>query len=154
MDARCQIRHADVDDLAALCAIERAAFRDAWSRAQLAACLADPALFLVAHREGTILGYVILHVVADEAELLNLAVDPVARGQGVGRALIRAGVTAAGARGARAVYLEVRESNAVARHLYATEGFEVVGRRAGYYRTPAEDAVVLRAAILAGEGDA
>jgi len=154
MAARYQIRPADVRDLPAVHAIEATAFRDPWSPDQLAACLADDTLFLVAYRARAILGYVILHVAADEAEVLNLAVDPAARGRGVGRALIRAGVSAAGARGARAVYLEVRESNAVARHLYAGEGFAVVGRRAGYYRTPAEDAVVLRAAILAGAGDA
>jgi ribosomal-protein-alanine N-acetyltransferase len=56
--------------------------------------------------------------------------------------------------GARAVYLEVRESNLAARRLYAAEGFVPVGRRPRYYRRPTEDAIVLRAVILAAEGDA
>lgn len=154
MAARCQIRAADTRDLAAVHAIERAAFRDPWSLRQLAACLSADTLFLVAHRAAQVLGYVIVRIAADEGELLNVAVVPAARRQGIGRALIRAALAAAGARGARTVYLEVRESNLGARQLYAGEGFEMIGRRRGYYRTPGEDAVVLRAAIVAGGGDA
>ncbi|HXF95509.1 MAG TPA: GNAT family N-acetyltransferase, partial [Gemmatimonadales bacterium] len=56
--------------------------------------------------------------------------------------------------GASAVYLEVRESNTVARRLYRRLGFEEVGRRARYYRRPEEDAVVLRAALVVARGDA
>jgi len=47
-------------------------------------------------------------------------------------------------RGARQIYLEVRESNAPARRLYAAHGFREVGRRKEYYRRPVEDAIVLR----------
>jgi len=54
----------------------------------------------------------------------------------------------------RHVYLEVRESNAGARHLYQSLGFGEVTRRARYYRRPVEDAVVLRATILAERGSA
>jgi ribosomal-protein-alanine N-acetyltransferase len=52
------------------------------------------------------------------------------------------------------VYLEVRESNTAARRLYEGLGFEAVGRRADYYRRPAEAALILRAAILAARRDA
>jgi ribosomal-protein-alanine N-acetyltransferase len=47
-------------------------------------------------------------------------------------------------RGALNMYLEVRESNDAARRLYASRGFLEIGRRRGYYRRPAEDAIVLR----------
>lgn len=135
-------------------AIERVAFRDPWSLGQLAACLGEGGVFLVAELGGRFAGYVIAQRAADEAEILNLAVDPVARRHGVGRALVREALTALAARGARTVYLEVRESNAAARRLYEAAGFTVSGRRRGYYRTPPEDAIVLRTAILADGGNA
>ena len=135
-------------------AIERAAFQDPWSAAQLTACLSADDVFLVAERAGAIVGYAIAQVAADEAEIVNVAVAPTARGRGIGRALVRSAVAAAASCGARAVYLEVRESNAVARRLYEAEGFAVAGRRRGYYRTPTEDAILLRAAIVADEPDA
>ena len=81
---------------------------------------------------------------ADEGEILNLAVAPPGRRRGLGRALVRGVLDALTSRGARAIYLEVRESNAPARALYAAHGFREVGRRKQYYRRPVEDAIVLR----------
>jgi ribosomal-protein-alanine N-acetyltransferase len=135
-------------------ALERAAFSDPWGAAQLGDCLADGFEFLVAERGGAVVGYVIAIRAADQAEILNLCVAPQARRAGVGRALVRAIVARLAALGARHAYLEVRSSNDAARRLYEREGFEPVGRRRGYYRRPVEDAIVLRSAILAGEGDA
>jgi ribosomal-protein-alanine N-acetyltransferase len=79
----------------------------------------------------------------DEAEVLDVAVDPVARGRGIGRALLADALRGLGKGGARRAYLEVRESNTVALRLYESLGFRRVGRRRGYYRQPAEDALVL-----------
>ncbi len=81
---------------------------------------------------------------ADEGEILNLAVAPRGRRRGLGRALVRGVLDALTSRAARAIYLEVRESNAPARALYAAHGFREVGRRKQYYRRPVEDAIVLR----------
>jgi len=94
-----------------------------------------------------VVGYVIAHHAADEAEILNLGVDPEERRHGVGRALIHDMLSLLHARGISSVFLEVRESNSVAQGLYASLGFTRVGRRRHYYRRPAEDAVVLRARI-------
>ena len=91
---------------------------------------------------------------ADEAEILNLCVAPAARRSGSGRALVRAILRRVAALGARAAYLEVRQSNHAARRLYESEGFAPVGRRRAYYRRPVEDAIVLRSAILTDRGDA
>ena len=110
--------------------------------------------FLVAARPDGVVGYVIAQHAADQAEILNLGVATAMRRAGVGRALVRAALARLGAIGVRSVHLEVRESNDAARRLYQSEGFAAVGRRAGYYRRPEEDAVVLRAVILSGEGDA
>lgn len=132
-------------------AIERVVFADPWPRHDFHDCIASGAAFLVAQagedaRVG-IAGYVVARAIAGEAEILNLAVAPGARRRGVGRALVLAVLHALGAAGAREVFLEVRESNAGARALYAAHGFREVGRRPRYYRRPVEDAILLRAAL-------
>lgn len=135
-------------------AIERAAFSDPWSAGQLRECLDAGLDFLVADRDGRVVGYVVAVRAADEAEILNLCVAPAARRAGTGRALVRAILDRVAAHGARAAYLEVRDSNHAARRLYEAEGFAPVGRRRDYYRRPVEDAVVLRSAILTDRPDA
>ncbi|MDT8340447.1 MAG: ribosomal protein S18-alanine N-acetyltransferase [Longimicrobiales bacterium] len=89
--------------------------------------------------------YGVLWCAADQGELANLAVRADARGRGHGGALLDHLLAAAAAGGVRAVFLEVRASNDDARRLYRTRGFREVGVRAGYYRSPREDAVVMRA---------
>ena len=108
--------------------------------------MTSDALFLVveAGPSREIAGYVVALDAADEGEILNLAVAPGGRRNGLGRALVRSILEALTARGVRQVYLEVRESNAPARALYAARGFKEVGRRKQYYRRPVEDAIVLR----------
>ena len=69
---------------------------------------------------------------------------PDTRRGGIGRALVQKVISALTERGARQIYLEVRESNAGARAMYGALGFQEVGRRRGYYRRPIEDAIVLR----------
>ncbi|HET7296582.1 MAG TPA: ribosomal protein S18-alanine N-acetyltransferase [Gemmatimonadales bacterium] len=132
-------------------AIERAAFSDPWSATDFAECLASRVPFLVAEARGggAVIGYVIARRAADEGEILNLGVAAEQRGHGVGRALVARALALLAAGGVHVVFLEVRESNAVARRLYQSLGFTEVARRAGYYRHPVEDAVVLRAAIPA-----
>jgi ribosomal-protein-alanine N-acetyltransferase len=82
-------------------------------------------------------------VVADEMELLSLAVTPAWRRQGLACWLTRLALAVAGRKGARAAFLEVRSANAPARRLYASLGFVETGRRPGYYQDPVEDAIVL-----------
>jgi [ribosomal protein S18]-alanine N-acetyltransferase len=137
-------RRDDVDDIAA---IERRAFSDPWSAGSFRALFGNPLVhFAVAEDtiSGRVLGYVVSWYVVDEAEIANLAVaDDVRRG-GVGARLLDHALDIAKERRCRVVFLEVRESNAGARALYASRGFQVAGRRAKYYRKPVEDALVLR----------
>jgi len=119
-------------------------FSDPWSTQDFRDCLVSDALFLVGDRGGKVGGYVVAIDAADEGEILNLAVDPGGRRQGLGRALVLSVLEALAARGARQIYLEVRDSNGPARALYAAQGFQEVGRRKQYYRRPVEDAIVLR----------
>jgi len=113
--------------------------------------LGSGVMLLVAVRgDDRVVGYLVARQMADEGEILNLGVDPAARRRGVGRILVSAGLDRLGVLGARAVFLEVRESNVAARALYGRFGFAEVSRRAKYYRRPVEDAILLRAAIPAG----
>lgn len=137
---------ASVDDLRAIAAIERVAFSDPWSARSFRDALEHSAVYFGCARSdaGEVLGYVVAWFVVDEGEIANLAVAPEGWGQGIGRALLDAALTEARRRGVETVYLEVRDSNARARRLYHSSGFEEVGRRRGYYRRPVEDAIVLR----------
>ncbi len=138
----------------AVYAIEQVAFSDPWSARDFRECVASDVVFLVAAAPDGVAGYVIAQDAADEGEILNLAVAPARHRGGIGRALVEQVLATLARRGARRVFLEVREANAAARALYAALGFEEVGRRTRYYRRPAEDAIVLRAAIPADGGDA
>lgn len=134
------------EDLGAVAAIERAAFSDPWSERSFREALAQPTIYFVAARsdDGGVLGYVVAWFVADEGQIANLAVSPAGWGRGIGRALLTAALREAVSRGAKDVYLEVRNSNLRARRLYGSCGFSEVGRRRAYYRLPVEDAIVLR----------
>ena len=149
------IRRAVRADLAAMLRIEQASFADPWTVDSLATALSlERMRVLVAEsaeleRERgaagqEVLGYVVALVVGPEAEIADLAVAPEARRQGIGRALLSGALAELRAAAVRTVYLEVRESNQGARTLYEAYGFESVGRRRGYYRSPVEDALVLR----------
>ena len=92
-------------------------------------------------------GFALVQVVADEAELLTLAVDPVYQRRGIATTLMNAWMTSVKATEA---FLEVAADNAPAQALYHKHGFAITGRRARYYRRPdgsAVDAVLMRAAL-------
>lgn len=135
-------------------AIEQAVFSDPWSERDFRECIASGVAFLVAAAPDGVAGYVVAHHAADEGEILNLAVAPAHHRRGIGRDLVRHVLAALAERGVSQIFLEVRASNTAAHALYAAVGFREVGRRAGYYRRPVEDAVVLRAAIPADGVDA
>jgi ribosomal-protein-alanine acetyltransferase len=97
--------------------------------------------FRVAILGERIAGFLVSREVAeDEREILNLAVAPEFRRQGVGRDLL-AGLMAE-ARGT--IFLEVRASNLAARNIYKSMGFQEVGNRPGYYQNPLEPAIVMK----------
>jgi ribosomal-protein-alanine N-acetyltransferase len=146
------LRPATASDLDAVVLIERVSFSDPpWSRRSFASLLDDPRVrFTVACAPAAggggnaVVGYMVMWLVADEAELANLAVAPARRREGIGRYLLDSAMAEALAGGAKSLYLEVRESNVAARALYGGRGFLAVGRRSAYYRNPTEDALLLR----------
>lgn len=93
---------------------------------------------------GLLAGFAAFQLAGDEASLDTLAVAPALRRQGVGRCLLHAALAALAAQGAGCCFLEVRLSNAPAIALYQSLGFAAVGRRPGFYRAPAEDALIMR----------
>ncbi len=118
-----------------------AAFEDARPGHSLAALLRTPGAWCVLalpsrSPAGPPVGFVIARLVVDEAEVLSLGVAPGWRRRGVGRALLAEVLRRAAKGTARAVYLEVGEDNEAAQALYRASGFEVIARRANYYRRP------------------
>lgn len=144
-EAGLRIRPLAPADLPRVLEIEGAAFSTPWSNSTFRGLLHRGDTDLVAaEREGKLVGYAAAWTVVDQSELGNVAVAEEARGGGVGRALVVGILERIRARGARECFLEVRESNEVAQGLYRRMGFEVVGRRRGYYTRPVEDALVMR----------
>jgi [ribosomal protein S18]-alanine N-acetyltransferase len=143
-----RIRRLAGSDLGAVMEIERASFSTPWRLNTFQGLIirADTDL-LAAVRGEMLVGYAVCWTVADQAELGNVAVDPSERGAGTGRRLVEMALQTVRERGARECFLEVRESNAVARALYERLGFTTVGRRARYYTHPTEDALVMRAEL-------
>ena len=151
MAVRCQIRPATTADVARLAELERICFSDPWSPAGLREMIsATLTIGLVALSGKTIIGYAIARYAADSGEILNLAVAPEHRREGVAAHLIDALLEGLRSRDIREVYLEVRESNGPARALYKDKGFTVAGMRRACYRYPTEDALVLRLQLDGG----
>lgn len=137
------IRAMEPGDLPRCAAIEATA-PDPWTEPQLAEELAsDFGRLFVACRDGQTAGLAVFQLAAGEASLNALTVDPAARRQGAGRALLTGALAALRAEGAQSCFLEVRAGNAAARALYESVGFAAAGVRRGFYRTPAEDGVVM-----------
>jgi len=148
MDARYLIRPASLADVTALAELERVCFSDPWTAAGIRETIQyETARAFVAQDDGRIVGYVMARISGEEGEILDLAVLPRLRRRGIGRQLLVAVWTALGSEGVRELFLEVRESNRAAIELYSGHGFRPVGLRPRYYRNPAEDALVLRAAL-------
>ena len=126
-------------DLDGVMKVMQAAFGDrygeAWTRSQCAGILPMAEVSLMLARDGESgppVGFSLFRSVADEAELLLIAVMPQHQGRGIGRKLLDHFLRRARAQGAGRVHLEVREGNpAIA--MYRAAGFEQVGRRRKYY---------------------
>ena len=132
------LSHASGDDLDAIMSIMNTAFDtqfgEAWTRAQCAGILPMSGVRLtLARLKGRPIGFSLMRHVADEAELLLIAVAPESRGSGVGSALLVRFVEDAAAAGASRLHLEVRDGNEAV-NLYDRHCFKIEGRRSKYYR--------------------
>jgi len=171
------LRAARIADLPDLARLEAASFDNPWSENLLRLELDSPHSVVLVARFGSIgsigsidgshrqadpeqaepgnpvtdgaEGYAALRLIADESELLRVAVRPEGRGHGVGRALIQAGLREVGRRGATRCFLEVRRNNTAAITLYRALGFEETGHRPGYY-SDGQDALLMGCRVPLG----
>lgn len=138
---------AGVGDAARLAALHGVSFARGWSTDEFERLLLDRAVVadraLVRRR---LVGFIMSRRALDEAEILSVAVAPAARGRGTAARLLDRHMRRLAGLGVRTILLEVDEANTPARRLYERAGFRSVGRRQGYYATPAgrSSALVLR----------
>ena len=130
-----QLRIASENDLDAIVAIDQAAFTQPWQPQTFAQSLQDDkSVVVVAQDEQQkVCAFGVAYTVGDEGEIATLAVASGARGSGLGAQILGFLCDWCASRGARRLFLEVRQSNVGARHLYVRLGFEVVGERPNYY---------------------
>ena len=132
------------DHVSQIAHLEAQSFSDPWSEKSIASELENPlSLWLVDEENGRVWGYVGSQTVLDESDMMNVAVDPRFRRQGIARALIETLIAELSKMGSRCLRLEVRVSNENARALYARMGFQQLGLRKNYYYNPKEDALIL-----------
>ncbi|MGH6991779.1 MAG: GNAT family N-acetyltransferase [Caulobacteraceae bacterium] len=138
-------RPAAKGDAAALAALHGACFEAGWSEAALERFIEEGFGFVAQDEPGPA-GFILCRSLADEAEVLTLAVAPQRRRKGLGAGLIAIAGEEASKRGASRLFLEVAQHNLAGLALYAGCGFRIVGRRVGYYlgAAGASDALVLR----------
>ena len=125
--------------------LEKLCFSAPWSENSISSELTNPlSCWLVALDGDRVAGYVGSQTVLDESDMMNIAVDPRYRRQGIAQALVEELVKCLARKESRCLTLEVRASNAGAIALYEKLGFVQVGLRKNYYRNPREDAMILR----------
>jgi [ribosomal protein S18]-alanine N-acetyltransferase len=125
-----------------------------WSKESYVKFAGEPgSLALVLEEaDGQIGGFLLGRLAADQAELLNLAVVAKQRRQGAGTVLLAKAIQAWRPRGAKSVYLEVRQSNTGAIAFYEKHGFAKTGLRKEYYRAPDEAALTMVKKLTASMG--
>ena len=125
--------------------LEKLCFNDPWSDRSIASELDNRlSLWLVAVDGEKVVGYVGSQSVLGWADMMNIAVSPEYRRQGIAYGLVTRLEAALKENDVTCLTLEVRASNASAQALYGKLGFQQVGRRPNYYRNPKEDALILR----------
>ncbi len=140
-----RLRPMTVDDLARVMEIEPRAYEFPWSEGIFRDCLRVGYCCWCCEHEDELVGYGVMSVAAGESHILNLTVRPESQGQGIGRRMLENFIRLARRHNADTLMLEVRPSNTTAIHLYASIGFNEIGRRANYYpaRGGREDALIL-----------
>jgi ribosomal-protein-alanine N-acetyltransferase len=90
--------------------------------------------------DGSLVGFILSRIAADEAEILSIAVDASERNHGLGRGLLEMNMRRLAGLGVRSLFLEVARDNLPACKLYRRAGFYDVGRREAYYNHGSGDA--------------
>ena len=145
------VRLAEVGDIADIFRIMESCCKNPWKREQLEEELRhDFSRLAVVERGEDICGFVLFHIVREDAHINELAVDLPFRRQGAATELMEFCVAEAKKNECAAIGLEVRSANRAAKGLYRSLGFEPLGVRGGFYRDPEDDAVVMRLKLTPG----
>lgn len=145
MPNECIIRRMTLEDLDSVVAIERATFPTPWSKESFQQELTRnvAARYLVAEKNGQVIGYGGAWVILDESHITNIAIAQAHRGLGYGRQLTQALMQYLSNLGAAYATLEVRKSNLRAQNLYQSVGYMALGVRKRYYEDNQEDAIIM-----------
>ena len=137
-------RPMSANDINAVMQVEVKVYPYPWTKGILSDCLRVGYDCWVATENEKIIGHAVLSVAAGESHLLNLAVDQLYQGQGIGRKLLAHLMDIARVKSADMILLEVRPSNKAAIHIYESTGFNEIGCRKAYYPAPKgkEDALL------------
>ena len=131
-------------DIPRILEIDNEAISPSWSIEALRSEVhRDDSIFLVAVDGAFVVGFCILRCMADEGELLRIAVDKTCRRCGTASILLKAALGCAVESSLKTVFLEVREGNEAAIALYIKHGFKKIGQRKDYYSSPVEDAILM-----------
>ena len=143
-----EIRKMEERDIPPIVSIEKKSFLSPWPFEELSTRFkVSNNHYLVAKEEEAVLGYVECEIVADECRITRLAVDPLYRGKGIGKRLVRAVLDSAEEWNINNFLLEVRASNIISQNLYKGLGFKEVGKRKRYYSDTGEDALIMEKKI-------
>lgn len=139
-----EYRRMEERDLEQVVAIEEATFSMPWSKEAFLESMNNPEHVYVVACEGKVIyGYCGMWGIAGEGQINNVAVKCDVRGKGTGYELVKFLLQEGEKQGIEAFTLEVRESNAVAIHVYEKAGFQSVGIRKNFYDKPKENAVIM-----------
>ena len=140
-----EFRHATLDDVEKIVAIEAASMSNPWkSKDYQEAINSDHAFVMVAVDHDIIAGFAVFYLTKPESELPDIVISKEYRGQGLARTLLNHCFDDLRLQSIETVFLEVRVSNAPARGLYDSLGFESIGTRKYFYSNPIEDALCMR----------
>lgn len=139
------IRSMELADVSAVFAVEQAGYDFPWSKTLFEQAVESTKYCAVLEVDDQIIGHGIVSYVVGEAELLNICVHPDQQGKGFARFLMDHLIGHATEKDNHEMFLEVRESNSPARHLYEKLGFNEIGKRKNYYpgKSGREDAILM-----------
>ncbi|QQP87096.1 ribosomal protein S18-alanine N-acetyltransferase [Entomomonas asaccharolytica] len=137
-------RKMTIEDVDVVYHIEQQAHYHPWSKNIIKDAVSSYQCWLLFNQQ-QLAGYGFLKIIVDEAELLNIAINPPQQNKGLGKLLLDHLMKETEQLGAKECFLEVRESNLNAYHLYESYGFNEIGRRTNYYPTAKghEDALIM-----------
>ncbi len=143
------VREMSPEDVLQVSHIERACFSDPWSLESIREGLETPFdTWLVLEDNEMVKGYCVFRMIAGEGELFRIALLPEYRGRGLAKKLMERLAECSKEKAVTSIFLEVRESNKIARNLYRSYGFKEECIRKNYYQNPSDNAVIMRNQLI------